>query len=245
MNINVCGLKWSFKPKQPDKSCSWSVLWPLSHCPFCHNQLKIRHNIPLISYILLKGQCAYCHSPIHWQYPLVEWLSGCACVLIVCYFGLSFDAFMSLILVNCLIILSAIDIREYILPDQITLSLLWFGLLANMHHFQVNLDQAVVGAFSGYISLWLFNYMFKCIKKQNGMGHGDFKLFSALGAWFGYMALPFLLFISCLIGILGALILSIKSTKQTSIPFGPALAITAFFYLFYGQGMLLHFSLWN
>ena len=223
-----------------------SVSLPASHCPSCQHPLKPWHNIPLISYFCLKGKCAFCKTDIHWQYPLIEAISGVFAFFTFITFGLTPTFGFALVFCWLLIVLSAIDLKTKYLPDNLTLSLLWLGLIANYFGYFVDLHTAVLGVIFGYGVLWLFFQGFKLLTGKEGMGYGDFKLLAALGAWFGWQSLVLILMLSCIIGIISALIFyrNAKDDESKMIPFGPYLSIAGIVYLFFGTQILQWYSAW-
>lgn len=219
-------------PDQPHESAKekFNLAWPNSHCPSCKKKLKPWHNIPLISFIFLRGRCAFCSEIISWQYPVVELLSAALALIVAFQFGATYQALALIILSYALIALTFIDLKHQLLPDDLTLSFLWIGLIVNMFGLFTDLQSAVIGALAGYLSLWCINYVFKLIKKTDGMGHGDFKLFALFGAWLGWPMLPFVLLASAGVGAIVsiALILTKKMERENPIPFGPYLAAAGF-----------------
>jgi leader peptidase (prepilin peptidase) / N-methyltransferase len=211
-----------------------NLCFPRSHCQFCKKQISAWHNIPIFSYIFLKGKCQYCEHGISLIYPLVELLTMVLSLVVGFYFGLNSTLIYILPFVWILVCLSFIDLKHQILPDCLTLSLLWLGLLANTNGLFTSLPSAIYGAIGAYLGLWLFIKLFYLITGKIGMGNGDFKLFAALGAWFGWNSLIFILLISSILGtILGMIYLNVyKKSKDTPIPFGPFLCFAGFSYLF-------------
>jgi len=223
-----------------DSSEPPSLATPASRCPSCGESIKPWHNIPVISYVFLRGKCHACSRAISIQYPLVELLSGLVTSFIVYQFGLSLMAAYCLIFSWVLIALTGIDYREQILPDQITLPLLWLGLFANLNATFVPLNDAVIGALAGYLSLWIVFWLFKLITGKEGMGYGDFKLLAALGAWMGWHMLPLIIILStfagALVGVVGLLLKT--RDKQVPMAFGPFLAIAGWIALIWGDTIL-------
>ena len=212
-----------------------NLFFPRSHCPHCHALIKAHHNIPLLSYFLLGGQCAHCHQKIDWQYPLVELITCLLFLLAFASFGFTWICVCSWIFIGMILPAMIIDLKHQLLPDSLTLGLLWVGLLVNTESLFTTLPIAVISAAGGYLFLWAFIQIFYLVTKKMGMGHGDFKLFAALGAWFGWTALPFILFFSSVIGVIyGLVYLKVtKQSKETPIPFGPFLGVSGLVYLFY------------
>jgi len=217
-----------------------SLSQPASRCPSCGVPIKPWHNIPLISYVFLRGKCRACSTAISMQYPLVELLSGLATAFIVYQFGLSLMAGYCLIFTWVLISLTGIDFREQLLPDQITLPLLWLGLFANLSGIFVPLNEAVIGALGGYLSLWSVFWLFKLITGKEGMGYGDFKLLAALGAWMGWQMLPLIIILSTFVGALVGIVGLLMKTREKQVPmaFGPFLAMAGWIALIWGDKIL-------
>ena len=211
-----------------------------SHCPHCKHQLAWFENIPVFSWLALRGRCRNCHAPISLQYPAVELLTALLMVASVWRFGFGWQGFGA-ILVSCfLIALSGIDLRTQLLPDQLTLPLLWLGLIASIDGLYMPAKHAVVGAIVGYLSLWSVWWLFKQLTGKEGMGHGDFKLLAALGAWVGLQGILPTILLSSLVGaIVGSIWLAAKGRdRATPIPFGPYLAAAGWLVFFWGQPMI-------
>lgn len=218
-----------------------SLFYPRrSFCPNCNTTIKAWHNIPLFSYIMLLGRCAYCHASISLQYPIVEFLSAATTLACLFLFGFTIKACVLVVFFWILIVLCFIDIKHQLLPDGLTLGLLWIGLLININSLFIPLHTAVESAALAYGSLWLFIQLFYLLTGKIGMGNGDFKLFAAFGAWFGWQSLIFILIISSLVGsIIGIAFLKFsKQNKETPIPFGPFLCIAAVIYVFFGEQLI-------
>jgi leader peptidase (prepilin peptidase)/N-methyltransferase len=217
-----------------------SLAYPGSQCPHCNTKIKAWQNIPVVSYALLRGQCASCEAPISLRYPLVEMVTALTWVVCGLSFGVSTALAGALLLTAVLIVLTAIDLDHQLLPDSLTLPLLWVGLLINMTGTFTSLESALLGAVFGYLSLWSVYWLFKIITGKEGMGYGDFKLLAALGAWFGLAALPTIVLLSSLVGAtLGlTLILTGQQTRETPMPFGPFLAGAGLIHLLYPNALL-------
>lgn len=213
---------------------------PASHCPACKKPLKPWHNIPVISYVLLKGQCHYCAEPINRRYPLVELVTGLVFAVLGYHFGFSGVLVAYMVLAAGLLVLGIIDFDTQLLPDCITLPLLWLGLLFNLWSGRVSLEAAVLGAVAGYVALWSVFWLFKLITGKEGMGYGDFKLLAALGAWLGWMMLPLVILLSSFVGAVVGIVLMRTSRLQRGqpIPFGPYLVIAGMVALLWGQDIL-------
>ncbi len=223
------------KPKKP-----FNLWQPRSACPHCKTMIPFWHNLPILSFILLKGHCAHCKKNISWQYPIVEVVSFILSLTAGLYFGFNLTLILALLFIWILITLCVIDLKHQLLPDGLTLGLLWLGLLANLNQLFTSLPDAILGAVSGYLILWLTMKLFYLCTGKIGMGHGDFKLLAAFGAWFGWMLLPPLLLLASILGaIAGTIYLkTTKKTKETPIPFGPFLGLAGFTILFYGKPIL-------
>jgi leader peptidase (prepilin peptidase)/N-methyltransferase len=211
-----------------------------SHCPHCKHRLSALDNIPLFGWLLLRGRCRYCQIRISIQYPLVELLSGVLSAVIVLKFGPSLAALAGLGLTWTLIALSGIDFRTQLLPDQLTFPLLWLGLLLSLLPMFVIAPSAIIGAALGYLSLWSVYWAFKLLTGKEGMGHGDFKLLAALGAWMGPVSLLPIILLSSLIGALvgGALIALRRHQRELPMPFGPFIAAAGWVWLVAGPELL-------
>ncbi|WP_239374710.1 prepilin peptidase [Snodgrassella gandavensis] len=206
-----------------ENSARFNLCVPPSACPHCQCKIRWRQNIPLFSYLLLRGRCAACAASISPRYFCVELLTGLAFAAVIWRYDVTPVAAGGLVLTAALIALTFIDADTQLLPDQITLPLLWFGLLFNWYCGFVPLSAAVWGAALGYLSLWSLFWLFKLLTGKDGMGYGDFKLLAALGAWMGVAALPLIVFMAAIVGIIASLIL--KVARSQPMAFGPALAI--------------------
>ena len=210
---------------------------PRSRCPQCGHSITALENIPVFSWLALRGKCSACHTPISPRYPIVEALSGLLSAFAAVHFGFGWSAAGAMILIWCLIALTFIDVDTQLLPDSITLPLLWLGLLFNLFGTFTDLPSAVTGAMGGYLSLWIVYWGFKLATGKEGMGYGDFKLLAALGAWLGWQMLPLTILLSSLVGaVVGiGLILLAKRGRQVPIPFGPYLAAAGLLAFFWGK----------
>lgn len=227
-----------FLGQQPDaESKKFNLVYPPSRCPSCEVLIKPWHNIPVISYLLLKGRCKSCAEPISLQYPAVELICGLLTVAVVYHFGFTVQAAWAILFTWVLVALTGIDINHQLLPDSLTLPLLWLGLLINISSTFTPLVDAVVGAAAGYMVLWSVYWVFKLITGKEGMGHGDFKLLAALGAWLGWQQLPMIILLSSAVGALigTASILLYGRERQAQIAFGPYLAIAGWIALVAGE----------
>jgi len=223
----------------------YNLLTPRSTCPSCGTPVAAIHNIPVLSYLMLRGRCAHCKVPIPARYPSVEILSAALSALTIGQLGLGAHGLMALVLVYFLIALSFIDARTQLLPDSLTLPLLWLGLLVNLSGLFTPLHAAVLGAMLGYLSLWTIYWLFRLATGKEGMGYGDFKLMAALGAWLGWQALPLILLLASALGaVVGiALVLLKKHSSGQTLPFGPYLALAGLLMLLYGADLLSKFNL--
>ena len=211
-----------------------------SHCPHCKHQLSWYENIPVVSWLALRGRCRSCKARISAQYPLVELLTAVLMVACVARFGFGWQGFGAMVFTCVLISLSGIDLRTQLLPDQLTLPLMWLGLIAAVDNLYIAAKPAVIGAVVGYLSLWVVWWLFKQITGKEGMGHGDFKLLAAIGAWTGLAGILPTVLLSSLVGaIIGSIWLKAKgSDKATPIPFGPYLAIAGWIVFFWGEQLV-------
>ncbi|HEY6130655.1 MAG TPA: A24 family peptidase [Halioglobus sp.] len=211
---------------------------PNSHCPQCKAAIRPWQNIPVLSYLLLRGKCANCAAPISLRYPSIELVTGLMTLALAWRFDLSPALLGAVLLTWSLIALTMIDIDHQLLPDDITLPLLWLGLVFNLDATYVSLADAVIGAMAGYLILWVVYQGFKLLTGKEGMGYGDFKLLGALGAWMGWQMLPEIILLSSLVGALcGIALMFIKRRgKDIPIPFGPYLAVAGWLALLWGDG---------
>jgi leader peptidase (prepilin peptidase)/N-methyltransferase len=211
---------------------------PRSACPSCHTPIAARDNIPLLSWLLLKGRCRHCHTRISMRYPAVELLTALLATTVAWQFGVTTTAAVLLLITFGLIALSFIDIDKMLLPDQITLPLLWLALVFSLsEHALVDPASAILGAACGYLSLWAVYWGFKLLTGKEGMGYGDFKLLAIFGALLGWQQLPLIILLSSLVGaIIGATLLSIQGKdKATPIPFGPYIAAAGWIAILWGE----------
>ncbi len=211
-----------------------------SHCPHCGHRLSWYENIPLFSWLALRGRCRSCKTPISIQYPAVELLTMLLVTACVWRFGFGWQGFGAAMLSCFLIAMSGIDVRTQLLPDQLTLPLLWLGLIASVDNLFVPAKAAIAGAVLGYLSLWTVYWVYKQLTGKIGMGHGDFKLLAALGAWAGYKALLPIVMLSSIVGaIVGSIWLMTKGRDQgTPIPFGPYLAVAGWIVFLWGNDII-------
>ena len=224
----------------PPHADRYNLLAPRSACPACGHQLSAMENIPVVSYLWLRGRCSECRAPISPRYPAVELLTAALSALVVWQLGSSLQGLAALVLVWMLIALTFIDIDTQILPDDLRLPLLWMGLLLNLNGTFVPLADAVIGAAAGYLSLWCVFWLFRLATGKEGIGYGDFKLLAALGAWLGWTMLPLIVLLSSAIGaIVGLLLILLRGHhRDKPIPFGPFLALAGLVALLYGEALL-------
>ena len=215
----------------------YNLIVPRSRCPHCDHAISALENIPVISYLWLRGKCASCAKPISPRYPFVELLSAALSAICAWHFGFSMAAAAAILLTWVLIALAFIDIDHLLLPDIMVLPFLWLGLLLNVFNIFTPLPHAVIGAVAGYLSLWLVFHLFKLITGKEGMGYGDFKLLALFGAWLGWQSLPLIILLSSLIGALigiGLIVLRGRDRAQP-LPFGPYLAAAGWVALLWGD----------
>ncbi|EXI67842.1 MAG: Pectic enzymes secretion protein OutO [Candidatus Accumulibacter adjunctus] len=215
----------------------FSLVRPRSRCPSCGHQISAVENIPVVSWLLLRGRCSACSARISPRYPLVEMVSALLCAFAAHHFGPGWNALGAMLMSCCLIALTCIDFDTQLLPDAITLPLLWAGLLFNLSATFTDLQSAVIGAVAGYLFLWLVYWTFKLVTGKEGMGYGDFKLLAALGAWLGWQLLPLTVLLSSFLGaVVGiGLIVLARRGRSVPIPFGPYLAIAGILALYWGK----------
>jgi len=221
----------------PEPTETYNLFQPGSRCPSCGTPIRAWQNVPVVSWMALRGKCANCRAPISFRYPAVEIVAGALALLMAWRFGATGAGLAAMVFAWALLALTFIDFDTQLLPDDITLPLLWLGLLVNVSGTFVDLRSAVFGAAGGYLLLWLVYWGFKLIAKKEGMGYGDFKLLAALGAWAGWQVLPFVVLVSAGLGAVigGILLWRSKSGADTRIPFGPYLAVGGLAGLLYGR----------
>ena len=226
---------------------TFNLVLPNSCCPQCGHEIKPWENVPVISYLFLRGKCSNCKTPISKRYPLVELACGVLSGYIAWHFGFTWQTGAMLALTWGLLAMSLIDADHQILPDILVLPLLWLGLIVNGFGLFTNLEDALWGAIAGYLSLWSVYWLFKLVTGKEGMGYGDFKLLAALGAWMGWQALPTIILLSSLVGAcVGITLVIVRGRdRQVPIPFGPYLAAAGWITLLWGSDLArwyLHFS---
>jgi|SRR5699024_378 len=233
---------------QPETTAApvYNLAWPRSACPQCNTPIRAWHNIPVLSFLLLRGRCAGCDQRISLQYPLIEILSAGASLIVAWQLGPTLACALALILTWSLIALAAIDGNTQLLPDTLTLPLLWLGLLAATANVITDPVSAIVGAAAGYLALWLIFHLFRLATGKHGLGYGDFKLLAALGAWLGWQQLPLILLLASVAGAISGILMLISGRLQAqhAMPFGPFLATAGWLSLVAGDTMLhTYFSL--
>jgi leader peptidase (prepilin peptidase)/N-methyltransferase len=215
----------------------FNLCLPASHCPHCDTGIKSYQNIPVLSYLFLKGKCANCQQKISLRYPFVELLTGVTSAIVAFQLGGGLETLFALFLTWTLIALSGIDIDHQLLPDNITLPILWLGLLLSLFNIYTDPVSSMIGAMVGYLSLWSIYQLFKLATGKEGMGYGDFKLLALLGAWLGWQYLMIIILLSSLVGaIIGlSMTITLGRDKNIPIPFGPYLAIAGWIALIWGD----------
>jgi len=230
---NCLELQGKDVPEQP----KYTIVTPRSACPTCGHNIGAMENIPIVSYLILGGKCKGCKTGISMRYPLIEALTGALIGAVAYKYGYTYTTLFAWIYVLALITLTFIDLDTQLLPDDITLPLLWLGLLFNLNIGFTDLKSAVIGAMLGYLILWAVYWAFKLVTGKEGMGYGDFKLLGAIGAWFGWQLLPAVILLSSVVGaVIGISMIIFKGkTGGTAIPFGPFLALGGIAALFFGR----------
>jgi leader peptidase (prepilin peptidase)/N-methyltransferase len=219
---------------------NFNLITPASSCPACGHRIRFWENIPVISYLLLRGRCSACGTAISWRYPAVESVTAILSIVTAMYFGYSTQLLAALVFTWAMIPLFLIDFDRQILPDAITLPLLWAGLLCSLSGMFVDSHASIVGAAAGYLSLWLIYHLFRLATGKEGMGYGDFKLLGAIGAWVGWQSLPVVILFSSVVGaVIGlGLILAKGRDHNQPMPFGPFLAAAGWITLLWGNGII-------
>lgn len=232
---------------QADTQEPLTLARPASRCPHCGHKIRFYENIPVLSYLLLRGKCSACGAGISMRYPLVELLTGVLSAVVAWHFGFGWQAATALLLTWALIALSMIDFDHQLLPDSITLPFLWVGLLLSLFPVFVDMRSSLIGAIAGYLSLWTVYQVFKLLTGKEGMGFGDFKLLALLGAWMGWQALPMIVLLSSAVGaILGGALIAIRGRdSQKPMPFGPFLAIAGWIALLWGDRISAAYLSWS
>jgi leader peptidase (prepilin peptidase) / N-methyltransferase len=227
------------QPEVAEKA-KYNLVVPRSACPNCGHQITAAENIPIVSYLVLGGRCRGCKAKISPRYPIVEGITGLLSALVAWHFGFGLAGISAIVLVWALIALTFIDADTQLLPDSITLPLVWLGLIVNINGVFTDLRSAVLGAVFGYLSLWIVYWAFKLITKKEGMGYGDFKLLAAIGAWLGWQVLPLVILLSSVVGAVVGIILIVLARlgRNIPLPFGPYLAMAGFIALLWGQPII-------
>jgi leader peptidase (prepilin peptidase)/N-methyltransferase len=217
----------------------YNLVTPPSRCPSCGHRISALENIPLLSYLALRGKCSACGKAISPRYPIIEALTAALSGYTAWHFGFTMAALGALVFAWCMIALAFIDLDTFYLPDDITLPLLWCGLLFNISGGFADLASAVIGAVAGYLTLWIVFWMFKLATGKEGMGYGDFKLLAAIGAWLGWKILPLVIVLSSFVGALVGVLLIVlaRRGRNVPIPFGPYLATAGLIALFHGEAL--------
>ncbi len=225
--------------EEPPAQERFNLATPRSRCPHCGHLITALENIPVVSYLLLRGRCRHCDAPISRRYPVVELLSAALSGYAAWHFGFGLAALGAILFLWAMIALAFIDLDTQLLPDDLTLPLLWLGLAFNLGRTFTDLPSAVIGAMAGYLSLWSVYWLFKLATGKEGMGFGDFKLLAAIGAWLGWQLLPLTILFSSLVGaVVGiALIVLARHGRSVPIPFGPYLAAAGVLALFWGESI--------
>ena len=220
-----------------DQNEPFNLVLPLSRCPGCDAAIKPYQNIPVISYCFLKGKCANCKTHISLRYPIIEAFTGVMSGIVAWHFGYSVEMLFALLLTWSLITLSFIDIDHQLLPDSITLPLVWLGLFLSLFSIYTDTHTSIIGAIAGYLSLWTVFHLFKLATGKEGMGYGDFKLLAVFGAWLGWQYLPIIILLSSLVGaVIGvSMVIIVKKDHNIPIPFGPYLAAAGWLALIWGE----------
>jgi len=233
--------------ESPAEEAPLNLAQPASRCPHCNHKIRYYENIPLLSYLWLRGKCSSCQAAISIRYPLIELLTGILSAVIAWHFGFGLQAGAALLLTWALIALSMIDVDHQLLPDSITLPLLWLGLALSLFPVFADMHSSLIGAIAGYLSLWTVYQLFKLVTGKEGMGFGDFKLLAALGAWMGWQALPVIVLLSSAVGaLLGGAMIAIQGRDRAQpIPFGPYLAIAGWIALLWGKQITDAYLRWS
>lgn len=233
--------------KEPEPQEPFTLSVPRSRCSHCNHAIGALENIPVISYLFLGGKCKECNTSISIRYPLIELLSGVLSGVVAFHFGFGWAGFGALFLTWTLIALTFIDVDHQLLPDSITLPLLWFGIFFSLFEIFTSLQASVLGAIAGYLSLWLVFHSFRLATGKEGMGYGDFKLLAALGAWLGWSYLPTIVLLSSLVGAVVGITLIVlrKQDRDIPIPFGPYLAAAGWITLIWGDSINQAYLNWS
>ena len=226
-------------PPPPPPAKTFNLAIPSSHCPHCSHNIRPSENIPILSYLMLRGKCSQCANAIAVRYPIVEGVTGLLSATVAWHFGFGWEGVTALALTWALVPLTVIDLDHQLLPDTITLPFLWVGLALSLTGTFTDPASALIGAMAGYLSLWSLYWAFKLLTGKEGMGYGDFKLLAMLGAWLGWQMLPVVIFLSAIVGsVVGITLIALKRHQQgTPTPFGPYLAGAGWIALLWGEGI--------
>ncbi len=237
---NQCNELLEIKTAEAQGKPPPDLMWSRSQCPKCDHFIKAHENIPLISYLFLRGRCSSCKTRISARYPIVEATTAILFLLLAIHFGPSLQTLAAIFLTAVLIALTGIDIDHQLLPDDLTLFLLWCGLFASLFGVFTDPVSSIIGALAGYLSLWLIYHLFRLLTGKEGMGYGDFKLLAALGAWLGWQMLPLVIFLSSLVGAaIGLIMIGLKRHKSSQpMPFGPFIALAGWIALLWGDWII-------
>ncbi len=217
-----------------------NIFWNRSHCPKCNHAIAAHENIPVLSYLVLRGKCAYCKKKISIRYPLIEMVTAILFVVTAWHFGPTTQGLAALLLTGFLIALTGIDADHQLLPDNLTLPLLWMGLILSLFVVFIDPVNSIIGAVSGYFALWIIFQLFKLLTGKEGMGYGDFKLLAALGAWMGWQMLPLIVLLSSLVGaVVGIILMGLRRHQSSQpMPFGPFIAAAGWIALVWGDRII-------
>jgi len=225
---------------QQDVERPAGIVFARSHCPKCDHGIKAHENIPIFSYLFLRGKCSACNAGISFRYPLVEFITAVLFVVTISHFGPSYQGLTALVLTAFLIAMAGIDIDHQLLPDNMTIPLMWGGILLSFWTVHADLTASVIGAIAGYLSLWTVYHLFRLLTGKEGMGYGDFKLLAALGAWMGWQMLPLVVLLSSVVGAVVGLVLmgTGRLQKDKPMPFGPFIAAAGWIALIWGEQII-------
>jgi leader peptidase (prepilin peptidase)/N-methyltransferase len=231
------------KGEAPPAAPVYNLVVPRSACPGCGHRITALENVPLVSWLFLRGRCSTCNARISARYPVVELATGLLSAYIAWRFGFTAKACAALVFAWVLVALAFIDLDTFFLPDDLTLPLVWAGLLANLFGLFTDLPSAVIGAVAGYLTLWTVYWLFKWATGKEGMGYGDFKLLAAIGAWLGWQALPVVVLLSSFVGaVIGITLLAVtRRDRNVPLPFGPYLVVAALIALFWGDAITRYY----
>jgi leader peptidase (prepilin peptidase)/N-methyltransferase len=220
------------------------IVMSRSHCPKCGHGIKSWENIPIISYLFLRGKCSACKTGISFRYPLVELLTGILFAVTIWHFGPNLQGLTALFLTAMLVAMAGIDIDTQLLPDNMTIPLMWAGVLASFWSIHTDLASGVIGAMAGYLILWSIYHLFRLLTGKEGMGYGDFKLLAALGAWMGWQMLPLIILLSSVVGAVVGLVLmgTGRMKRDKPMPFGPFIAAAGWIALIWGEKIMMYYT---